>query len=150
MYPQLATYNLTTGTLVALLGIFGAVILILGLLDLVLGIGFLGGKGWARTIGMIVGVINIVFAIPAIVFFGYPNIIHLIFWVIILYYLTRTHVKAFFGKVPMTAPSMGSSMMSSSTMRSTGSSMGAMIKCPACGAMAPSGATKCPSCGAML
>src|SRR6266849_2170404 len=65
-YPQLATYNLTTGTIAAILGIFGAILLTLGLLNLVLGIGFLGGKGWAWTLGIIVAVLNIVVDIPSI------------------------------------------------------------------------------------
>ncbi len=150
-YPQLTSYNLTSGTIAALLGIFGAVILILGLLDLALGIGFLRGKGWAWTLGMIVAVINIVFAIPSIFFFGSGSAFSLIISIIILYYLTRTRVKAFFGKAPWGPPSMGSSMMTASTMGTTAPpTMGTSIKCPACGAMAPAGSTKCPNCGAML
>ncbi|HZD13138.1 MAG TPA: hypothetical protein VE177_06440, partial [Candidatus Binatus sp.] len=69
-YPQLAAYNLTTSTIAVLFEIFGVVALVLGILDLALGIGFLGGKGWAWTIGIIVSVINIVTAIPSIIFFG--------------------------------------------------------------------------------
>src|SRR5215831_8207975 len=52
-YPQLATYNFSASTVGVLLQIFGAVPLILGILDLVLGVGFLGGKSWAWTVGMI-------------------------------------------------------------------------------------------------
>jgi hypothetical protein len=149
-YPQLAAYNLTTGTIAAILGIFGAVILILGILDLVLGIGFLGGKGWAWSLAMIVGVINIVFAIPSIYFFGAGEVFSLIIWIIILYYLTRTHVKAFFGKGSGAMPSTGGMMSAAPIGSTSSSSMGGMIKCRACGAMAPAGSTKCPSCGAML
>ncbi len=151
-YPQLASYNFTTATLAAILGIFGALLLILGLLNLVLGIGFLGGKGWAWTLGIIVAVLNIVIDIPSIYFFGPGSVFGLIIAIIILYYLTRTRVKAFFGKAPWGPPPMGSSsMMSASTMGTTAPpSMGTSIKCPACGAMAPAGSTKCPNCGAML
>src|SRR6266705_2522161 len=152
-YPQLASYNLTSATIGAILGIFGAVILILGLLDLVLGIGFLGGKGWAWTLGMIVAVLNIVVDIPSIYLFGAGSAFGLIIAIIILYYLTRPRVKAFFGKAPWAPPTMGGpSMMSASTMGTAApSSMGTSvnIKCSACGAMAPAGSTKCPNCGAM-
>ncbi len=103
-YPQLAAYNFTTSTIAVLLEIFGAVLLILGILDLALGVGFLGGKSWAWTVGIIVGILSIVIDVPAIIFFGSTNIVGIILWVIILYYLTRPHVKAFFGKSPPTSP----------------------------------------------
>ena len=105
-YPQLATYNLTTDTIAVLLEIFGAVALVLGVLELGVGIGFLGGKGWAWTVGIIVGIINIVTSIPSIYFFGAGNIVGLVFWGIIVYYLTRPHVKAFFGKGQMPVAGM--------------------------------------------
>ena len=153
-YPQLVMYNLTAGTIGAILGIFGAVLLILGLLYLVMGIGFLGGKSWAWTLGMIAAVLSIVINIPSLIFFGPSNILGLIIAIIILYYLTRTRVKAFFGKAPWGPTGMGGpSMMTASPMGtaippSMGSSSN--VKCSACGAMAPAGSTKCPNCGAML
>jgi hypothetical protein len=151
-YPQLASYNLTSATIGVLLGIFGAVILILGLLYLVMGIGFLGGKGWAWTLGMIVAVLSLIIDIPSAIFFGPTNVLGIIIAIIILYYLTRTRVKAFFGKAAWGPPAMGGpSMMSASTMGTAAPpTMGTTIKCPACGAMAPAGSTKCPSCGSML
>ncbi len=150
-YPQLATYNLTTGTVAAILGVFGAVLLILGILYLVLGIGFLGGKGWAWGLGIALAVISIVFDISSVFLLNSTgNVFGIIVSIIIIYYLTRTHVKVFFGKASGTVPSTGG-MMSAAPMGSTSSSsMGGMIKCRACGAMAPAGSTKCPSCGAML
>lgn len=132
--------------------IIGAIILLLGLLDLAIGIGFLSGKGWAWTFGLIVGVISIIFAVAQIAV-GFPTaIVSLIFWLIIIYYLTRTHVKAFFGKAPWTPPSMGSPMMGSGTMTAMGSSTGGatMIRCASCGASVAAGTAKCPSCGANL
>ena len=152
-YPQLAMYNLTAATVGALLGIFGAVILILGLLYLIIGIGFFGGKSWARTLGMIVAVLSIIVDIPSLIFFGPSNILGLIFAIIILYYLTRPHVKAFFGKAPWGSPTMGGGAMTAMTgmpQGGTTQTSPTMVRCNSCGAMSPMGTTKCPSCGAAL
>ncbi len=99
--------SLGAGTIAAIVTALGAVFLILGLLDLAVGVGFLGGKGWAWTLGMIVSVINIVLSIVQIGFGSYSSAFGLIIWIIIAYYLTRPHVKAFFGR--------GSPMMRAST-----------------------------------
>ncbi len=150
-YPQLAMYNLTSATIAALIGIIGAVFLILGILDLVVGIGFLGGRGWAWILGMIVAVLNIIGGIGQIFVSPGTGIVWLAIWIGLLYYMTRPRVKAFFGKAPWGPPSMGPSMMTASTVGTTAPpTMGTSIKCPACGAMAPAGSTKCPNCGAML
>jgi len=151
-YPQLAMYNLTSATVGVLLGIFGAVILILGLLYLIMGIGFFGGKSWARTLGLIVAVLSIVVDIPSLIFFGPSNVLGLIISIIILYYLTRPHVKAFFGKAAW-GPTMGGGAMTAMTggmPSSTTQASPTMVRCNSCGAMSPMGTTKCPSCGAAL
>ncbi len=103
-YPGLA--SLGAGTIAAIVTAFGAIFLILGLLDVALGVGFLGGKGWAWTLGMIVSVINIVWNLLQIGFGSYSSAFGVIIFVIIAYYLTRPHVKAFFGRgSPMMRPS---------------------------------------------
>lgn len=138
----------------AVAAVIGAVLLIIGILELVYGIGFFGGKGWAWTLAMIGSVLNIVFGIVSLAFGSTGSIFGLIISIIILYYLTRPHVKAYFGKGPsMMGPSsmppggMGSmpgSMGSSPTMGSIG------MTCKNCGASIPAGATRCPSCGASI
>jgi hypothetical protein len=150
-YPQLAGYSV--GTIAIFLGVLGAVSLILGILYLVTGIGFLGGKGWAWTIGIIVSVLSIISNIvEAAIIPG--NVAGAVFFtiisLIIIYYLMRPHVKAFFGKgpamgMPGTTPSAG---MTSPTMAT--STMGGALRCSNCGASVPTGSTKCPSCGAPL
>ncbi len=153
-YPQLASYGLTSGTIAVIIGIVGAVFLILGILDLVMGIGFFSGKGWAWTLGMIVAILNIIGGIGEIFVAPATGVVWLVIWIGILYYVTRPRVKAYFGKAPWGPPSMGGpSMMTASPMAApTSSPMGTSvnIKCSACGAMAPAGSTKCPNCGAML
>lgn len=151
-YPQLAMYNLTTATIAAVIGIFGAFFLIVGILDLIVGIGFFGGKGWGWTLGMIVGILNIVGGVLGIFVSPGAGIVWLIIWIGIVYYLTRPRVKTFFGRgVPMmTPPSMGPGTMSSMGTSTMGTGTGSMMHCRSCGASIPAGATKCPSCGASV
>jgi len=150
-YPQLSGFS--SGTIAIFLAALGVVLLIIGILYLVTGIGFFGGKGWAWTIGMIVSVLSIIANIVQAIIS--PSgvggaIVSIIIPLIIIYYLTRPHVKIFFGKgssmgSPATTPSAG---MASPTMAT--STMGGALRCSNCGASVPTGSTKCPSCGAPL
>src|SRR6266487_4152135 len=76
----------------------GAGVLVLGILYFAVGIGYFGGKGWAWTVGIIVTAISIVLDIIQIAFGAYSNAFGLVIGLLIIYYLTRPHVKVFFGK----------------------------------------------------
>ena len=148
--------SIDVATAQALFFALGGILLVLGMLYLVVGAGYWGGKGWSWTLGIVVTIISLIIDLVQIVInpvSAVGNAFGIVIAIIILYYLTRQHVKAFFGKAVMPAP-MGGGMMSASTMGAAGStSMGTgmtNIKCPACGAMAPAGSTKCPNCGSML
>jgi len=111
-YPGLA--SLGVGTISALIIALGAVFLILGILYLTVGVGFLGGKRWAWTLGIIVSVIGIVLNIIQLIGGNYSGVVSLIISLLIIYYLTRPHVKVFFGRgtprtSPVTMPGTGSS-----------------------------------------
>lgn len=95
-YSALA--SLTAGTIALVFTAIGAILLILGFLYLAVAVGFLGGRGWAWTLGMIGYIIGIVLNIVQIAFGSYSSAAGLIIGIIIVYYLTRPHVKAFFGK----------------------------------------------------
>ncbi len=156
-YPNLAGYS--TGTLSALfyaLGIYG---LVFGIIALVVGIGFFSGRGWAWTLAIVFGIIDIVITIVEIVIgFSSPTgIFGVIIQIIIIYYLTRPHVKAYFGKGPpmgamgMPGQPMGSMPMGGTGYMGTGPATGQMgMTCKNCGASIPAGATRCPSCGASI
>ncbi|MEM0482846.1 MAG: hypothetical protein QXM16_08210 [Nitrososphaerota archaeon] len=76
---------------------FGGLLLILALVGFVLAYGFWTGKGWAWILGIIFSIIGIIIGLVSII--GSPSsIIGIIINVLILYYLTRPHVKAWFGK----------------------------------------------------
>jgi hypothetical protein len=139
------------GNVSTLLYALGALALIFGILGFVLGIGFLGGKGWAWTLGIVVGILNIIVSIAQTAIGFSSSIIGIIFPIIIIYYLMRPHVKAFFGKGPAMAGGMQPPPMMSSSMPMGSAPMGSMgMTCKNCGASIPAGATRCPSCGANL
>ena len=76
----------------AIIGVIGGIVVVLGLISFVMAWGLLKGKSWAWTITLILTIISLIFDLPSM------NIIGIIIDVIILYYLYRPHVKAYFGK----------------------------------------------------
>lgn len=89
----------------ALLGPFGAafavlawviagILAVIGIISLVIAYGLWTGKGWAWLLALIFAIIGLIIGIFSL------NIITIVIDAVILYYLTRPHVKAFFGKAP--------------------------------------------------
>ena len=99
----------TVGTLIGTVGlVIGGVFLFFSLVWLATGVGFLHGKGWAWTLGMIFTVLSILGA-AYVAFTGlYQAGYALGFWVLMIIYLTRSRVKTFFGKgnLPSYMPAM--------------------------------------------
>src|SRR2546425_11653808 len=107
----------TVGALASTVGlVIGGVFLFFSLIWLATGVGFLHGKGWAWTLGMIFTVLSILGA-AYVSFTGvYQAGYALVFWIIMIIYLTRSHVKVFFGKG--TVPSYMPAMNTQPTLRS--------------------------------
>ena len=88
--------------------VLGSVVLFFGLIWLLVGVGFLGGKGWAWILGMIFSVLSLIGSVGSIIVDPPAAVVGLVIWGLMLYYLTRPRVKVFFGKgglsVPMYAP----------------------------------------------
>jgi hypothetical protein len=83
----------------------GAIILILGIISFVVAYGLLKGAGWAWTVTVVLSIVTIVLNAISIATGNFGGIISIIISAIILYYLYRPHVKAFFGKgLPAAAP----------------------------------------------
>jgi hypothetical protein len=82
----------------ALGAIVGVILFIIGVIDLLLGIGCFMGWGWVWTVGAIFMIINILFGI--VVLFANPvfGLVTIVIAVIVLWYLFQPQVKAFFGK----------------------------------------------------
>jgi hypothetical protein len=78
---------------------FGAVLVAIAIVSFVVAYGLLKGKRWAWTVAIILSIISIVWnAITLVTAANYGGIISIIISGIILYYLFRPHVKAYFGK----------------------------------------------------
>src|SRR5712692_7948564 len=173
---------ISTSTLLAVGGgilsglglIIVGVVVVFSLTWLAVGFGFLNGKGWAWSLGMIFSVLSILGAIAFTALGSYGSIVGVVLWGMMIYYLTRTRVKSFFGKGPglglpaysttpafpaPSAPAFASPMMASPTgittslgasnapTQSLNASSNAPRFCTNCGATITPRAAKCASCG---
>ncbi|KQC10361.1 MAG: hypothetical protein APR55_02590 [Methanolinea sp. SDB] len=88
------------GTIVAgALGLaMGGIFIILGLVYLALGVGCFKGWPWVWTVGVIIMIISVIVGLISLFTTGAGALLNLILAVIILYYLFRPNVKAWFGK----------------------------------------------------
>ena len=76
----------------------GAVVLALGIASFVVAYGLLKGFGWAWNVTMALAVISIVLNALSVASGNFGGIISIIISAVILYYMYRPHVKAYFGK----------------------------------------------------
>jgi len=82
-----------------LITIGGLVLVALGIASLIVSWGLLKGKGWARTITLIISIIAIIIAIISLASSqDLIHIIEIIVYGIIIYYMFTDKVKLFFGK----------------------------------------------------
>jgi hypothetical protein len=103
--PTITTVDPSAGGQMALAGLLGAggiavggILIILGIISFIVAWGLLKGKSWAWTVTVILSVISIVIGIISLVGGNFGSIINIIIAGIIIYYLYRPHVKAYFGK----------------------------------------------------
>jgi hypothetical protein len=163
-FSALLTTLPAIGTLASTVGlVIGGVFLFFSLIWLATGVGFLHGKGWAWTLGMIFTVLSILGA-AYVAFTGvYQAGYALVFWIIMIIYLTRSHVKVFFGKG--TVPSYMPAMNTQPTLRSAPTLQSQTQYAPAAqpilqytpaspapiqGPTAATATAKCRSCGVPL
>ncbi len=97
---QLQPTGIPVKILGPILGAIAAVLIAIGIASIVVAIGLLKGKGWAWTLTMILSFIGIAISIAEIVVANYGGIANLVINGIILYYLFRPNVKAYFGRIP--------------------------------------------------
>jgi uncharacterized membrane protein HdeD (DUF308 family) len=89
---------ISVGAALIVIGI-GVVPIALGIASFVMAYGLWKGKGWAWTITLILSVISIISGIVSIATGNVGAIIHIIINAVVIYYLYRPNVKAYFGKV---------------------------------------------------
>ncbi|HEX7207797.1 MAG TPA: hypothetical protein VF233_06405 [Nitrososphaeraceae archaeon] len=88
---------LASGAVFLVIGI-GFIFLAIGIAFLVVAYGLWRGKSWAWTITLILSVIGIILAIISLAVGNIGAIISIIIHGVVIYYLYRSNVKAFFGK----------------------------------------------------
>jgi hypothetical protein len=76
----------------------GGVLLAITIVSFIVAYGLLKGLGWAWTITVILSIISIVLNAISIASGNIGGIVSIIISGIILYYIYRPHVKAYFGK----------------------------------------------------
>ncbi|HJR84430.1 MAG TPA: hypothetical protein VJ772_03570 [Nitrososphaeraceae archaeon] len=81
------------------LGIIGGMLIVIGIAGFVVAWGLLTGKGWAWIVAIIVAIISIILNLIVVISGALENIIGLIIYGIIIYYLYRPSVKSYFGRV---------------------------------------------------
>ncbi len=108
--PTMTTINPNAGGQMALTGMLGAgavavgaVLIILGIISFVVAWGLLKGKGWAWTVTLILSIISFIMGIISVAGGNVGGIVNVIISGVVIYYLYRPYVKAYFGK---TATSM--------------------------------------------
>lgn len=169
--PALASMLPRIGTLLNSLGLMiGLGLLFFGLVWLATGIGFLRGASWSRTLGLTFNVISILGAVGALISgLVTGGVGAIIFWSFMMYYLTRAHVKVFFGKgasgivsslhLPYPAMTPVTGQKNATIQTGNGSNHPPMaglqlpklvVSCPNCGSKLTVGSPKCLICGAAI
>ena len=103
---QLAPSGIPVQLLGPLLGVLAGFMIAIGIASIVVAVGLFKGRGWAWTVTMILSFIGIAVAIASMAFGNYGGIVNLIINGIILYYLFRPNVKAYFGKARAAEPTV--------------------------------------------
>jgi hypothetical protein len=100
----IAILNLIVGIIGIAVGIpllivgVGIVLIVIGIASIVMAYGLWKGKGWAWIITLILSGIGIISGIVSIARGQYGAVAEIIIYAVIIYYLYRPNVKAFFGK----------------------------------------------------
>jgi uncharacterized membrane protein len=96
---QLANTGMSTEMLGIISSATGGLFLILGIASLVVAYGLFKAKKWAWTTSVVLSFISIAMGIVSIATGNIGAIVSIAISGLILYYLYRPHVKAYFGKV---------------------------------------------------
>jgi lysylphosphatidylglycerol synthetase-like protein (DUF2156 family) len=89
---------LRLGLVPGLIAVLGAIMLILGIIMLGVAWGLWTGRGWAWTLAVVFVILGVVVGIAHVIAGGYHGILTLILQIVIVYYLFRPNVRAYFGK----------------------------------------------------
>ena len=86
------------GATAGFLAVWGSILFVLGIASFIVAFGLFGGKRWAWSGAMALAIIGIVIPIINILAGYWPSIFTLLLSALIIYYLTRQEVRAYFGR----------------------------------------------------
>ncbi len=81
----------------ALAGILGGILIVIGILSLFTAFGVWTGKGWARTVSLVLIILGLLFGLIFMIGSPVLEIVWIIVYAIMIYYLYRPNVRSFFG-----------------------------------------------------
>ena len=93
-------FGLVSGIVAAV----GGIIVVVSVLVLILGWGMWTGKSWAWTIAVILYILGVLSGIGSLAVGALTGVVGLVISILILWYLWRPHVRAFFGHGTQPAP----------------------------------------------
>jgi hypothetical protein len=96
-------------------GVVAIILIIVAVVEFLMAWGLLGGKGWAWTLTLVFTSLAIVLGLFSLMYPTAFNLIGLAIDALIIYYLFRPDVKAFFRKVPAEAYAPPSTYQGSQT-----------------------------------
>jgi hypothetical protein len=82
----------------ALSGILGGILIAIGILSLFTAFGVWTGKGWAWTVSLVLAILGLLFGLIIMIGSAVLEIVWIIVYAIMIYYLYRPNVRSFFGK----------------------------------------------------
>lgn len=101
--PLLSQLNVSDGSNTfndsIFMGMLGALLIVLGIASFVVAWGLLKGKGWAWIVAIILSIISIATSIISLVAGQGGSVGSIIINGVILYYLNRSNVKSYFGRI---------------------------------------------------
>jgi len=77
-----------------IIGMGGVILALIGTVNFVIAYGYWNGRGWAWIVGLAFAALGIIIGLITLP----GGLIRIVLDVLIIYYLTRPHVKIFFGK----------------------------------------------------
>lgn len=80
--------------------VLGGVLIAIGIAYFVVSYGLLKGRGWAWSVTLILSYIGIAIGIVSIIGGNFISIVQVIINIVVIWYLYRQEVKAYFGKSP--------------------------------------------------
>ena len=80
------------------LAFWGSILFVLGIASFIVAFGLFNGKSWAWSGAMALAIIGIIIPVMNIIVGYWPSIFTILFSGLVIYYLTREEVRAYFGR----------------------------------------------------